>query len=181
MALRSALEPLGKEKRDWDIYRGDEFQVYVQQPGDAFETLILIKSNLAAQGFNARFSIGIGAVSYEGSSVRESNGEAFLYSGKNLDLMKEQKLQSMMIRTPNGELDLTLNLLLQYVDVVTQSWTANSAGFLFNQMKYRTLNQTQIAAQLSVTQGAYSRGLKRAHYELLTRTAAFFKDKISEL
>lgn len=179
--LREILRSFGKEKKDWEIYRGDEFQLLNDQAEDAFETVIFIKTCLIAKGFDARFSIGIGNVTFEASSIKESNGEAFVFSGKTLDVLKEQKSQSIMIKTGFPDFDATMNLIFQYLEVVMQNWTESSANFIYHQMKMKDKNQTEIAARLSVTQGAFSRGLKRASYDLIPETDRYFRKKIAEL
>lgn len=179
--LRDVLKMLGNEKKDWEIYRGDEFQIRNEDPAQAFETVIFIKTCLISKGIDARFSIGIGGVSFEASSIKESNGEAYVFSGKTLEMLKDNKLQSIMLKTHNEDLDATFNLIFQYLEVVAQNWTESSANFIHQQMLMKDKNQTEIAAKLSVTQGAFSRGLKRANYDLIAETDKFFRKKIAEL
>lgn len=179
--LREILKTFGKEKKHWEIYRGDEFQIRNENAQDAFETVIFIKTCLIAKGLDARFSIGIGDITYEAPSVKESNGEAFIFSGKTLDILKEQKSQSIMVKTASQDFDDTMNLIFQYLETIAQNWTESSANFIHQQMKFRDKNQTEIAALLSVTQGAYSRGLKRANYDLIVETDRFFRKKTAEL
>lgn len=179
--LRAILKGFGKEKKSWEIYRGDEFQIQLDDAQDAFYAVIFIKTFLISRGSDARFAIGIGKVSFEAASIKESNGEAFVFSGKTLDFLKEQKTQSIMVKTASADFDETLNLILRFLETIAQNWTASSANFIHHQLKLNDKNQTEIATQLSVTQGAYSRGLKRANYDLIADTDQFFREKTTEL
>jgi hypothetical protein len=42
--LRGALGKFGKEGLDWEIYRGDSFQLEISQPKEALITAIYIKA-----------------------------------------------------------------------------------------------------------------------------------------
>jgi hypothetical protein len=68
-----------------EVYRGDSFQVLVNEAGKVVLCAVLIRAMLKSKSWDARMSIGIGDVSYLNEHVTQSDGEAFWLSGRNFD------------------------------------------------------------------------------------------------
>lgn len=93
--LKSALSTLTKNPSFYGIYRGDSFQLECCTIGESFKNAIYIKAFLrSVKGLDVRMSIGIGTKNYQGDSVSESNGEAFIYSGETFETLKKEKTKS---------------------------------------------------------------------------------------
>ena len=58
--LKKILAPFGATPSQWEVYRGDEFQIEVSNPEEALLAAILIKARLRAIKSDARMSIGFG-------------------------------------------------------------------------------------------------------------------------
>ena len=46
--LKRILSPFGENPSQWEIYRGDEFQIEIKNPEEALLSAILIKARLKA-------------------------------------------------------------------------------------------------------------------------------------
>lgn len=60
LGLKQLLNTLGQNPAQWEIYRGDEFQLEVANPSDALHHALLIKAYLKSIKLDARMSIGFG-------------------------------------------------------------------------------------------------------------------------
>lgn len=89
-----------------DIFRGDSFQVWVEKPECAPLVALLLRAGLrksalraGEQQLDARISVGIGDVAYRDATVSQSDGEAFVLSGRGFDQLGKQ--QRLMVQTPS--------------------------------------------------------------------------------
>lgn len=179
--LKKTLTSFGKESKDWEIYRGDEFQVLLADPRQAFHAVMIIKASLHTKNLDARIAIGLGTVNYQGASMKESNGSAFINSGRTLEILKATKSQNICLKSDYPDLDENLNLLFLLLESSLERWTASNATAILAYLNNTTQTQQEIAQSLQVTQGAYSRALKRANAEAISRTEQYFTKKISEI
>ena len=80
--LKEYFLQLGSTPQVWEIYRGDEFQIKVAAV-DALEVAIAIKAKIKTiKGLDVRMGIGLGEEDFVGTSVSESNGTAYQFSGR---------------------------------------------------------------------------------------------------
>ncbi len=179
-ALKSFLQTLGKEPKTWEIYRGDAFQIEIAQPEEALKTAILIKALLGQRKLDARMSIGIGEKSVVAEKLSESNGSAFVRSGELFETLKPQKL-TLAIRTDNREIDQQLNLMFRLISALMANWLPQSAEFVFEAVQNPELSQEELGKKLGITQAAVSRRQKRAHFDLIMETEAFYRKTVSSL
>jgi hypothetical protein len=70
---------------------------------------------------------------------------------------------------------------LQWVLLSADNWSSVSAEIVDLALTHPELSQTDMAARLNVQQSAISQRLKRADFDLLWQTLAFFKDKIQSI
>lgn len=176
--LKQELAKVGKTPKDWEIFRGDSFQLQVA-PIDALVTALKIKATLKQyKKLDVRMGIGIGAVTYKASKITESNGEAFLNSGK---CFEELKKQTLAFKTPWKEFTETLNLMLVLVELTANSWTSNTALILKTFLDNRDKTQKEIAAILNKKQGNISASLKRGGADELKKLMEFYTKKINLL
>ena len=188
-ALRSVLVNWGKEGKDFEIYRGDEFQLRLKSPDKAVLAAISIKARLkAVADTDIRISIGLGGdqekqITQEdktGNTLTLSTSPAFILSGRTLDELKANRIH-LGIATGNEALDLELNLLLQWILLTADGWSTVSAETLDMALTYPGMSQKEMAASMNVQQSAISQRLKRANYDLLMETLSYFEQKIGAL
>ncbi len=72
--LKRFLNDKGNTPSDWEIYRGDEFQMEIKNPEDALLAALQIKAFLKTLKVNVRMSIGIGDKTHVAEKISESNG-----------------------------------------------------------------------------------------------------------
>lgn len=177
-ALKSVLKKFGKQGKTWEIYRGDEIQLLLDCPENAFLAAITIKAEIRKSDFDARISIGLGNMDYAGNSIKESNGTAFVHSGRNLELLKNNKNQSLSIKTDDDDFDENFNLIFKLLENIFEKWKTSTATSVSSYLEHKNLSQTQIAEKMGITQGALSRALKRGGLESLLETDDYFRKKV---
>lgn len=60
--LKKLLNTFGKNPVEWDIYRGDEFQLEIKNPEEALLIALQIKSYFKTLKLDVRMSIGFGDI-----------------------------------------------------------------------------------------------------------------------
>lgn len=178
--LKKILAPLGKTPSQWEVYRGDEFQIEVANPEDALLTAILVKARLRALKSDARMSIGFGDKTHNAERISESNGSAFINSGELFETLKKQKV-TLAVRTGDFSLDENLNLMLQLALTFMDSWLVQSAEFVALAIENPTLSQEELGQKLGINQAAVSRRQKRAQFDLVMNLDRYFRKQIKQL
>ncbi|AWA30258.1 hypothetical protein HYN48_09275 [Flavobacterium magnum] len=177
--LQELLATKGKTPRDWEIFRGDEFQLEVPKPEEALHTALEIKTWLKTLRLDARISIGMGDKTFVGKKISESNGPAFVRSGELFDVLKKQKL-TLAINTGNADFDAEMNLMLRLGTSIMQNWLPQSAEFVLAAMKNPGYSQEEIGAKLGITQAAVSRRQTRSQFDLITEIEKFYRQKLKK-
>lgn len=178
--LKAFLSEKGKNPRDWEIYRGDQFQLEVPDPADALLTAFEIKAFLKTIKVGVRMSIGIGEKTHNAAKISESNGSAFIRSGEMFEMLKKLKT-NLAIETGNAELDDELNLMLRLASTLMDNWLAQPAQFIVTAIGNPQLSQEEIGQKLGINQAAVSRRRKRARFDLIIELDAFYRKKIKLL
>ncbi|SDG14287.1 SatD family (SatD) [Methanolobus vulcani] len=170
--VKNCLYLDGGKIMPFEISRGDSFQTVVRNPKDALliSVLLLLKLSVGENGqrLESRFSIGIGSVEYfpDSGSVGEADGQAFRFSGKELDNMKEQEKQ-LLITTANPALNLMLESQCAFFDNMVARWTDVQKEILLE--KLSGLTQDEIASKLGKSQSSISQSLKAAGFDALRK------------
>ena len=178
--LKTLFRSWAQTPSEWEIYRGDEFQ-YKCAIDEVFTKIILIKSLVKTfENLDVRLAVGIGTEIFSSEKITESNGSAYVNSGR---LLNEIKLngRTLAIKTPNENINTDLNILFQWTSLDFDSWTAVSAEIIHIFAQDSTLSQEQVATQLNISQSSVSQRLKRVNYDLITMTDRYFRKKISQL
>ncbi|WP_026728993.1 hypothetical protein [Flavobacterium denitrificans] len=178
--LKRILNPLGITPKQWEVYRGDEFQIEVKNPEEALLTAILVKAHLRAIKSDARMSIGFGDKTHSAERISESNGSAFIHSGELFETLKKQKV-TLAIRTGNTNFDEKMNLMLQLALTFMDSWLVQSAEFVALAIENPSLSQEELGQKLGINQAAVSRRQKRAQFDLVLNLDRYFRTQIKQL
>lgn len=179
--LKEALSASAKNTSDWDIYRGDSFQLETPSIADSLKAAIYIKACIKTiKGLDVRIAIGIGDKTFTGKSVVESNGEAFQYSGETLEQLKKEKV-NLKIKTNNPQLDEDLNLYFKLALTIMDHWTANSAEIVKLHLEQPQALQEDLGKHLGINQNAISSRQKRAHLDVIMQLEALYRKKITHL
>ena len=178
--LKAFLNTFGQSPNDWEIYRGDEFQLEIKNPEDALLVAFQLKAFCKSIKLDVRISIGFGEKTYKSRKITESNGSAFIRSGESFETLKKQKL-NLAIRSPDTIFDEELNLMLKLSLSFMDNWLQQSAEFVIVAIQNPTLSQEEIGMLLGINQAAVSRRQKRANYELIKELDLYFRKKIKTL
>ncbi|RXR19215.1 hypothetical protein EQG63_07145 [Flavobacterium amnicola] len=178
--FKTFLSTFGKNPSDWEIYRGDEFQLEVKNPKEAFIAAILIKTYLKSVKLDARMSIGIGDKSYDAQKISESNGSAFVYSGETFESLKKQK-NTLAIQTNSNEFNIQMNLLFKLGVTIVDGWLSQSVEFVISALQNPNLSQEELGQKLNINQAAVSRRRKRAQFDLLLELNEYYKSQVALL
>ncbi len=180
--LQSFLKVIGDSPADWAIYRGDEFQIKMDDPSQAFIRALEIKALMKKnKNLDVRLSIGIGEADVLRGKILESNGPVFLRSGRGLDELKKSKV-TMSISTGNELMDSELNLYLKLALFgIIDSWTVASAEMVSIMLQNQGVPQEDISRKTGIAQSAISQRLKRANFEVLMDLNSMFVKKIKTL
>lgn len=164
------------------IFRGDSFQGVISQPEEALKIAIILRANLLSKfkgkkvRLDARIAIGLGTIDYlPEKNVGEGDGEAFRYSGMELDNMKKVE-QKLIITTTWQEINDELRTECALFDAVIQRWTKEQAEAIVYQIQ--GLKQEEIAQILNISQPAVFQRLKTASYWSIQKFLDRFKSMI---
>ncbi|TDW52608.1 SatD family protein [Flavobacterium sp. 270] len=178
--LKKILSPFGETPSQWEVYRGDEFQIEIKNPEDALWSAILIKAHLRAIKLDARMSIGFGDKTHDAEKLSESYGGAFINSGELFETLKKQKV-TLALRTGDALTDERLNLMLQLALTFMDNWLVQSAEFVALAIENPALSQEELGQKLGINQAAVSRRQKRAQFDLIISLDRYFRTQIKQL
>lgn len=165
--LKKLFEHFQHESRA-EIFRGDSFQWELQKPEDALLAAFMLRARIRSEKalydnkVDLRMGIGIGELSYVSSSVAESDGEAYHFSGHQLDDLQKSG-EKISLQTKWAKLNEEMEVSLQLANAIMDDWSRNSAEiatFIFMDKKY---TQTALAEKLGISQPAITKRIGRAH------------------
>lgn len=178
--LKNLFASWARSPENWEIYRGDEIQIKCT-PEEAFWKSVSIKSLIKThENLDVRLAIGIGEEDFASEKITESNGSAYVYSGRLLSEIKEDG-RNFSIATSNSTINQDLNLLFKWTSLDWDNWSAVSAEMIHMLSQQPHISQEQAAQKLNISQSSVSQRLKRANYELLLETDRYFRKKIKQL
>jgi len=178
--LKGLLQSWSTTPENWEIYRGDEFQLKCSVD-EVFHKALLIKSLLRSfENLDVRVAIGIGNEVFLSEKITESNGSAYLNSGRLLTDIKSQG-KTFAIQTEKEKVNQDLNILFKWAAIDFDNWTVATAEIIHQLLRNSELTQDELAKELNITQSSVSQRLKRANFELLQETDLYFRKKITEL
>lgn len=191
--LKSEFEDItsryGGKSVKLDIYRGDSFQGIVKDPVEALLVAMQIKaainrihlqktkkSKTYAKIADFKIAIGIGTQNIAREAIAESNGQAFQFSGRTLDEMKNENRKTRLktqLDDINEEFDTSFFLL----DTITDKWSTASAEVVYYLL--RDLKEREVAEELGISQSAVNQRKKAAGWEAIASLLARYRKVIT--
>ena len=172
--LKKTLGKYGKSPKNWEIFRGDSFQLEVEDYEKSFYTVLQIKAILKTlNNIDVRIGIGIGEKKYNAEKITEANGEAFINSGFAFDNFL--KKQTIAIKTPWEAIDEEFNIAFELALLTIDNWTKNSAEVFKIALQNPNITQEEIAKKLKITQSSVSERQKRAGFEAIMKLEKRFR------
>lgn len=178
--LKAYFSKKGAPPGDWEIFRGDEFQLKVPVI-DALQTAIYIKALIRSNpGLDVRIAIGLGSENRIAERISESNGSAYQRSGRTFSYLKKKK-SNLRITTGQPEFDETWNLILALSLNFMDHWSSVSAEITTLSLNHPNRSQEALARQLNIKQSAISQRRKRARWKLLKAVLDHYEKQIHKL
>lgn len=178
--LKNLLANWGSSPKMWEIYRGDEFQLKCNID-DIFWRFLAIKSLIKShENLDVRIAIGIGEENFFSEKITESNGTAYVNSGRLLNYLKSNG-HTVSIKTSNDSVDRDLNILLKWSSKDFDNWTVATSEIIHEMIMNPEITQEGLAKKFTISQSSVSQRIKRANYDLIVETNQYFRKKISEL
>ena len=173
------LKNIFKELDAGQVYRGDSFQIEIEDVSSALFITLFIKSTLKIiKEIDVRMAIGIGAKNFDAKVVTEAKGEAFINSGYAFDHLL--KKQTLAIKSPWEEVDEEINIGLNIALLVMDNWTQNSAEFVKISLEKKDFTQKEVAEYLNISQSSASERRKRAGFDEIMKLEKRYRKLINQ-
>ena len=177
-ALKAALVRYGKTPGDWEVYRGDSFQLETE-PELALNCALYLKAVIKQfRNLDIRLAIGIGEKSHTAEHITESNGTAFVRSGQ---CFEELKKKTLAFRSENKEIDEEINLYFQLALLTIDRWPNAACRVMQLVLENPNLTQTALSEKMQKSQSTISESLKRLGYDEMMMLNDRFKKLTKEL
>lgn len=173
---------------NFDIYRGDSFQGLVN--GDiALESALVLYAAVRRTSIeqvtpsskphaDVRLSIGLGEVEVVRSTIAESSGTAFFYSGHMLDAIKRSG-HRFGIKCTDEFINDELGVHTLMLDFILSRWSLASAEVVYLLLK--GYKEQEIAYQLDISQPAVNLRKHAAGWEAIQTILRRYKVIINHL
>lgn len=169
--LKRALGHWGAENADWEVYRGDSFQLRIK-PEEALLSALSIKAHMRVmRPLDVRICIGLGEESMRAKRVSESNGVAYSLSGQCLENLHRATLRI----AGNRAWHTGINLMLDLAMLTANAWTPVVAQDIQTTLQYPGENQKQLAQRLGKSQSNVSASLKRGGFDEIMRLEGYYR------
>lgn len=176
--LKEELSTIGPSPLNWEVFRGDSFQVEVTDPYESLEKAIKIKASIKCiRGLDVRVAIGFGDKTFDAPKITESNGTAFVFSGEKYEQIVKAKI-NMAVASPSEDFDRDINLFLRFALIVMDKWSVNSAEMVKTAMENIDKPQRELGKLLGIKQNTVSSRLKRAYYDEITELLKIYQTKL---
>jgi len=176
--LKEGLGLFGESPEDWEIFRGDSFQLKTRAEDALLHALTLKAWMKYFKQIDVRMSIGIGAQSFDNNVITEGNGSAFELSGAGFDALGKRNLG---ISTPDPKLNDTLRVMCDLSLLIMDKWSERTAEAIYLKLTNPQLSQAGIAAILNKkAQGNISETLKRGGFDEIYEFIHYYNQAIKE-
>ncbi|MEH0666024.1 adenylate/guanylate cyclase domain-containing protein [Vibrio scophthalmi] len=166
---------------EYEITRGDSFQVIIHDPENAAKYALIIRIGLKNRNikYDCRSSIGIGFGASIRHNVGYSTGDAFTLSGRTLDAMDSETLK---INTPDIRFNEHFDLLTKYVDFQVSGMKERQYAITYIMLTCNSdeLTQGMIASKLGVHRVSVNRTINSANLTLIEKFSSLFSKKVKE-
>lgn len=179
--LKDALNKNGSSPTQWEIYRGDSFQLFIKDPYEALTIAIQIKAAIKTiKTLDVRMAIGLGNIKHNSSKITESNGTAFIYSGERFESLKKEKL-NLALKSDWPQFDTDINLFIKLALLIMDNWTESAAEMIKTTFENPDKLQSELGTIIGIKQNAVSSRLKRAAFEEISEMIRVYQLKLKEI
>ncbi len=168
----------------FEFYRGDSFQVYLENAQGALKLALRCRTAAIAMGADEnevspdlRLSLGIGAVEEPVTTLGLAKGEAFLLSGRTLD-GQEKTGQRLLLVAADPLPALALALMADHLNAIYSGMTAKQAEVILELLNGNT--QQQVAGMLGRSKSTINQHVTAGKWEEIESILGHYK-KLIEL
>ncbi|MEP2025400.1 MAG: transcriptional regulator [Reichenbachiella sp.] len=177
--LKSTLNKYGETPKIWEIYRGDSFQLEIE-PVQALKAAIHLKATIKQMtSLDIRMGIGVGKKEHATAKITESNGEAFVNSGRAFDQLNNKRTIALI--TPSTPLNEQMKLAIDLALLTMNNWPVNAAQYIQASIEHPDWKQQKLAKHLGKSQGTISQSLNRAGFDDIMRLEKRYRELITNL
>ncbi|MEQ9299320.1 MAG: transcriptional regulator [Cyclobacteriaceae bacterium] len=171
VSLKTVLSKYGESPKDWEIFRGDSFQL-LTSPHEALLAAYHIKAVIKQNArLDVRIAVGIGEVEHDMSNITHSNGEAYQRSGDCFDRLKKRTLG---VSTGDSKLDEPLNLMLDLANLTFNNWSPSIAKAVLISLENPDDNQEELRVRLGLkSQSTVSESLQKSGFDEMMRLIGY--------
>lgn len=153
-----------------EFYRGDSFQVLVQDSQEAFRYMVFCRlqaiSYSEANRIDIRQSISLGKVEQKVPHLGSHVDELFVSSGRTFDQLNGQNSgQNLLITCGVKEFDYSFDLIARYTDSLLSQITGKQALVIYHLLSGK--NQKEVAAILKKTGATIHQQVRAARFDEL--------------
>jgi hypothetical protein len=176
--LKSALQSMGEEFYDWDIYWGDGFQVRLKNPEELASKYFLLHALLKkTSDLKVRIGIGLAPAEFEKPEIKFSNGKAYVLAAEALKSLKNSPVTTALIAA-NNAIHNELDVLFELASVIVDSWKPGTSAVVSCSLQNPSNSQTEIAEILDISQATVNRHLKRSNLQSLLKMESLVRNII---
>ena len=179
-SLNSVLKPY-----PFEFYRGDSFQAYLKDPKVSLRIALLCRTHAIKltkeknkASYDVRLSIGIGTISEPVKKLASAKGEAFLFSGRAFDELREKDAR-LIITTGNSLINTGLEILADYINAIFSNMTAKQAEVISGLLT--GLTQQEVAADQGKSKSTVSQLAASGRWEEIEKLLQHFENLINYL
>ncbi len=176
--LKEVLNHYGEEPQQWQLFRGDSFQLQLNVNQAVYGALHIKATIKQIKNLDVRMAIGLGEITYLSNNITESNGSAFIYSGECFEALKKQTLA---VRSSNIHFNQTFNVLTRLAMLTANDWSSTVSQVIKTVLEQPGLNQNEIASLLGKSQSSISEALKRGGFEEMMLFNQYYQNQIPKL
>ena len=177
-ALKSTLKLYGKTPNDWEVFRGDSFQLAISDEKAVLASIHIKSAIKQFEDLDVRIGIGLGEQNYKSTQITESNGSAFVRSGESFDALKKQNI---ILNSGEETFDKPINLMLDLYLLTSDRWSPTVAKIIKLTIENPNLKQKELADKLNKSQSSISEALKRGGFDEIMKVNAYYKSQILKL
>ncbi len=178
--LEKVLKHLRPETKYREIYRGDSFQIEIENPSLAFYSAMCIKAALKQiKPLDVRIAIGFGEKTHTAKKVSQSNGSAFIRSGELFETLEDSIKQNLAIKSGKETIDTEINTYINLALIAMNAWTPGAAEIVYLSLLHPDKSQRELGKLINIKQNTVSERLKRAYFEELQQFDKIFRQKIT--
>jgi hypothetical protein len=166
-----------------DVFRGDSWQLMVEPANEALRVSLFIRAHLRGHGptripyWDTRIAIGLGSVDHVVSDqISESQGEAFVVSGRGLDGLADERNRTMVLCPANRDVRPAEAAVISLLDALVRGWSDKQALAVAGRLRGWTQEAIAESFTPPVKQHTAGAHLLKANWEAIEDALFWFSE-----